>query len=459
MMRVNSNRWFFIGVCGLAVLFLTLVVLVGFYWWNAQKRLSDVNYDNSGIAVVQLRMHYNLLLTELQIAEDQGTKSSIEEAILQYDIVYQRIRSLPNRPPYDQILNAELRELIDLIFDGIRAEEENIDKASVSGQAALTGMRERLMEYRPEVELLAGRTTQLAGLFREARREEILEIAKLLIIITMGLIASGGAFALLLWRSALNAAEQNRNLMELTSELQDVSRAKSEFLAHMSHELRTPLNAIAGFSEMIATQALGKIDNSKYLEYAKHIQASGQHLISIINDVLDLSKIEAGELLLEPETFKVEEALSDTINLINFRGHRNRDGISVSIADDASDLYADLRSFRQIMINILSNADKYTPEDGDISVRIWRNGGGATLVAVADTGIGIHQDDIARILEPFGQARKNAEVSHDGTGLGLSLSNRLMMMHGGSLDVESEVDKGTTVTLRFPNDKNLQAAA
>ncbi len=201
---------------------------------------------------------------------------------------------------------------------------------------------------------------------------------------------------------------------------------------------------------MISSQALGKIDNDKYLEYAGHIRSSGQHLNEIINDVLDLSKIEAGELILEPVTFAVEGALNDAINLINFRGNRDQNSISVTIDEDAREIYADLRSFRQIVINILSNADKYTPEDGEISVAVRRDPDGSKLVAVTDTGMGIHKDDLARILEPFGQARKNAKVSHDGTGLGLSLSVRLMEMHRGTLSVDSELHKGTTVTLQFP---------
>lgn len=439
-----------IGISGLVSVFLLLVILVTFYWWNAQRQLSGINYDSSGMATVQLRMHFNLMLIELELIEREPKAQSPVNAILQYDIVYQRLESLPKRPPYDRFLTPELLKTISQVLDRIKAEEELIDRAVSEGAEALIGMRDRLLPYRIEMDRISGRTTQLAGEYRDAQRQEITSITQFLILLTGGLMLSGLVFAFLLWRSALNASQQNKHLVELTQELQKVSRAKSEFLAHMSHELRTPLNAIAGFSEMISSQALGKINNVKYLEYAGHIHSSGQHLISIINDVLDLSKIEAGELVLEPETFAVEGALTDAINLINFRGRRDQSGIMVAIEPDAQEIYADLRSFRQILINILSNADKYTPEDGTISVTIRRDENRDTLVSVVDEGSGIHQDDLARILEPFGQARKNAEISHDGTGLGLSLSNRLMELHGGELVVESELRKGTTVTLRFP---------
>lgn len=445
-----SSRLFFFGISGLVGVFLVLVILVSVFWWNAQRQLSDINYDSSGMAAVQLRMHFNLMLMELELIEREPETATPADAVLQYDIVYQRLSSLPKRPPYDRILSPELNRIIDTVFSGIKAEEERVDRAISDGVDVLVGMRERLLPYQAEMDRLSGRTTQLAGEFRDVRRQDVLSISQFLIILTVGLMVSGMIFAFLLWRSALNASRQNKHLTELTQELQKVSRAKSEFLAHMSHELRTPLNAIAGFSEMISSQALGKIENDKYLEYAGHIRSSGQHLIEIINDVLDLSKIEAGELVLEPETFAVEGALLDAINLINFRGNRDQDSISVTIDDNAREIYADLRSFRQIVINILSNADKYTPEDGEISVAVRRDSDGSKLVEVTDSGTGIHKDDLARILEPFGQARKNAEVSHDGTGLGLSLSSRLMEMHKGELLVESEFHKGTTVTLRFP---------
>lgn len=445
-----SNRRYVVLVSALVGLFLTTTVLTGFYWWNAQKRLSDVNYDNSGIAVVQVRMHYNLLLSELKIIETVGEHAPHENAILQYDIVYQRLKSLPTRPPYDRILDTELLNIIEMVFGALKAEEARIDRAVTNGAGELLGIRERLIKHLPAVNRLSGRTTQQAGVFREGRHAEILATSQLLILLTVGLFLSGCGFAFLLWRSALSVSERNKHLTELTQELQEVSRAKSEFLAHMSHELRTPLNAIAGFSEMISSQALGKIENQKYVEYAGYIQRSGKHLISIINDVLDLSKIEAGEHVLEPELFRVDEALSDAINLISFRGTRSKDSISVSIDDDAVELFADIRSFRQILINILSNADKYTPEGGGISVSVHCSDVNELIVVVADEGIGIHEDDLLRILEPFGQARKNADVAHDGTGLGLSLSKRLMEMHGGTLTVESTVGEGTTVTLKFP---------
>lgn len=445
-----SNRFFMFGITGLVSAFLILAILVTFYWWNAQRQLSGINYDSSGMATVQLRMHFNLMLSELELIERVPETRSPADAILQYDIVYQRLESLPKRPPYDRFLTPDILNTISNVLDRIKAEEELVDRAVSEGAEVLIGMRDRLIPYSSEIDRISGRTTQLAGEYRDTQRQEITSITQFLILLTVGLMLSGILFAFLLWRSALNASRQNEHLIELTRELQKVSRAKSEFLAHMSHELRTPLNAIAGFSEMISSQALGKIENDKYLEYAGHIHSSGQHLISIINDVLDLSKIEAGELVLTPKTFAVEGALTDAINLINFRGRRDGSGISVIIEDDARQIYADLRSFRQILINILSNADKYTPEDGRISVAISRNQNGDILVSVADNGVGIHPDDLTRILEPFGQARKNANVSHDGTGLGLSLSNRLMEMHGGELKVESELHMGTTVTLLFP---------
>jgi len=235
------------------------------------------------------------------------------------------------------------------------------------------------------------------------------------------------------------------------------NRAKSDFLASMSHELRTPLNAILGFAEMIRSEALGKIGEPRYTEYANDINSSGSHLLSIINDVLDLSKVEAGKWEVEASRFDLAEAIAESVRLVNFTSGRDASDVKIEIAPGVTDLWADARSFRQIMINLISNADKYTSGDGTISVAAYLDEQRNIIVSVSDDGVGIAAKDIKRVLEPFGQARGEIEIAHQGTGLGLPLAAHLMELNGGSLSLDSEPGRGTTVTLKFPDAADVAA--
>ncbi|MGB0684431.1 MAG: CHASE3 domain-containing protein [Magnetovibrionaceae bacterium] len=229
------------------------------------------------------------------------------------------------------------------------------------------------------------------------------------------------------------------------------NEAKSDFLASMSHELRTPLNAICGFSQLIENQSLGPIQNESYIQYAKDIHWSGRHLLSIINDILDLSKIEAGKLTLSPTYCELGPAISDATKLIEARGKRDEHAINVEIEDGLSEVYADPRSLRQILVNLLSNADKFSPPDKTIRV------GAATgtpqnrvVIYVSDQGLGIAEEEIEIIMQPFGQARESSRVAHEGTGLGLPIVKHLVDLHGGDFRIESEKNVGTTVEVSFP---------
>ncbi len=229
------------------------------------------------------------------------------------------------------------------------------------------------------------------------------------------------------------------------------NRAKSEFLANMSHELRSPLNAMIGFAELIGGESFGPLGDARYRDYAQDISDSGKHLLALINDILDLSRIESGRMGLQEENIDVAVTIR---SCLRFVGERARNGELELVAeiDEAmiSLLRADLRMFKQIVFNMLSNAIKFTPPGGKVTIRAWHNRRGGYSIQVEDNGIGMALDDIPKALSRFGQIDSASGRKYQGTGLGLPLTKSLAELHGGSLDLQSEVGAGTTVTVRFP---------
>lgn len=247
-------------------------------------------------------------------------------------------------------------------------------------------------------------------------------------------------------------AEQRRS-ERLLSRSEAANRAKNDFLAIMSHELRTPLNAIIGFSEIISNQMFGPVGQPKYVDYAGDIRASGAHLLSIINDILDISKAEAGKLQLEEEPIDPVEALNRTMRMFRQRASELGVDLTFRIRDDIPWLIADPRLFNQVAINLTSNALKFTPENGSVRVELGVNAAGDLVLSVKDTGIGIKASDTKRIFEPFVQVEDAMSRTQQGTGLGLPLVRKIMSLHGGTVELESTVGEGTTVSATFPKSR------
>ncbi|MCH9053471.1 MAG: PAS domain-containing protein [Proteobacteria bacterium] len=231
------------------------------------------------------------------------------------------------------------------------------------------------------------------------------------------------------------------------------NRAKSEFLANMSHELRTPLNAILGFSELMGNATLGPLGNPKYQEYAKDINDSGRHLLALIDDILDLSKIEAGQLELDEEDIDVAMTIRSCMVLVKERARNGGVRLKTDIPDGLPALHADKRKLKQILVNLLSNAVKFTPDGGEVTLKAWSRPDSGYVFQVIDSGIGIALADIPTALSAFGQVDSALSRKFAGTGLGLPLTKSLVEMHGGSLDLQSEEGAGTTVTVRFPSER------
>jgi len=235
-------------------------------------------------------------------------------------------------------------------------------------------------------------------------------------------------------------------IQDKSRELEIASQHKSEFLANMSHELRTPLNAIIGFSEVLLQGLFGEV-NEKQREYLADVLGSGQHLLSLINDILDLSKIEAGRMDLELSTFRLRDALDSGLTIVRERAARRAIQLNAVVAPDVGALEADERKVKQILYNLLSNAVKFTPDGGRIDVNV-RADNGDVRVEVRDTGIGVAPEDQEQIFEEFRQVGR--ERSREGTGLGLTLTKRFVELHGGRIWVDSTPGKGSTFTFTLP---------
>ncbi|MGB7018738.1 MAG: ATP-binding protein, partial [Xanthobacteraceae bacterium] len=243
-------------------------------------------------------------------------------------------------------------------------------------------------------------------------------------------------------------ADLAQKYAEEKTRAEEANAAKSKFLANMSHELRTPLNAIIGFSEIMESGMFGPLGAEKYTEYSRDIRESGEYLLDVINDILDMSKIEAGGIRLTPEVVALEPVLADCLRVVSTRAGEKQLKLDAKVDPDI-ELNADRRSLKQIALNLLSNAVKFTPDGGAVTMRGRRRGGKVTIV-IADNGIGIPRDALRKLGRPFEQVESQLTKRHQGSGLGLAIAKSLVEMHGGVMRIRSKLGQGTMVVVRLP---------
>jgi cell cycle sensor histidine kinase DivJ len=260
---------------------------------------------------------------------------------------------------------------------------------------------------------------------------------------------SSGAEVVAVIRDVTDRKLQEQALGLAHSAAEQADAAKTRFLATMSHELRTPLNAIIGFSEMIAQEDTLRLDAARRKEYAQLINDSGQHLLSVVNGILDMSKMESGNFEISPEPFAPRAALVNCCNLLALKARENGIDLATSAPQDLPEITGDPRAFKQIVLNLVVNAIKFTERGGKVTVSADVEGPRLVL-RVSDTGVGIAADDLKLIGAPFFQAGKTYQRRHEGTGLGLSIVKSLVGLHSGEMTVQSKVDEGTTVTVALP---------
>jgi len=261
-------------------------------------------------------------------------------------------------------------------------------------------------------------------------------------------------------KTVRDISERKRLDKQLNIAMQKMSaanEAKSQFLASMSHELRTPLNAIIGFSDLILSQPLGSLDHARYREYIGDIHDSGQHLLALINDVLDLARLDAGKVDVADDRIYLPDLILDACRMVSPQVGEAQLRIVTDLPATLPVLRGDARRIRQIVLNLLSNAVKFTPAGGSISITARETSNGLEL-SIRDTGIGIAKEDLPAVMKRFGQVDSQVSRKHPGSGLGLPLSKQLVELHGGSISVESTIGVGTAVTITFPRERIFAAA-
>ncbi len=269
------------------------------------------------------------------------------------------------------------------------------------------------------------------------------------------IVALNDAEALAIVRDITDRKTIERELRIAKDQAEVASQAKSAFLATVSHELRTPLNAVIGFSDVIRNQLLGPIGQPRYKDYAQDIHDSGTHLLEIINDILDLSKLEAGRMELNEENVDVNYIIRQSIHLMEGRITEGRLQLGMNLSSTLPAIRADRRVLKQIMINLLSNSVKFTPEGGAITVSSYEENGGGIGISIEDSGIGMRPEDIPVAMTPFAQIDSTFTRRHPGTGLGLPLVKSLVELHNGTFRLESALGQGTKAFIRLPGSRSL----
>ena len=341
--------------------------------------------------------------------------------------------------------------------EAIRREPIRADRSSATGRAIVDGVTVHIPDVRADAAYRRLDLSEASG-YRSILAVPMLREGVPIGVLTLARTGEARPFAdkqielVTVFADQAVIAIENvrlfREIQEKSAQLEVANKHKSEFLANMSHELRTPLNAIIGFSEVLSDRMFGEL-NEKQADYMKDIHESGKHLLSLINDILDLSKIEAGRMDLELSSFDLPSALSNAMTLVRERAQRHAIQLSLDVDKRLGSFEADERKFKQIVVNLLSNAVKFTPDGGRVEVSAKLDTD-HVAIAVKDTGIGIAPEDHAAVFEEFKQVGRDYTRKAEGTGLGLALTRRFVELHGGQVRLDSALGKGSTFTITLP---------
>jgi cell cycle sensor histidine kinase DivJ len=346
-------------------------------------------------------------------------------------------------PAAERVFGLDLRDLMGHgLFDRVHVADRPAFLSTIADTA--NDGKERAVEFRAR--------RHVKGLFRGAEQHFLWVEMRCRSLDSVTKDASAGGLEVVAVMRDITERKAQEEIVEAArSEAEQANAAKSRFLATMSHELRTPLNAVIGFSEMLLHEESMQLDDAKRHEYARLIHESGNHLLSVVNLVLDMSKIESGNFVITPEPFALAGVVRDCCDLLTLKANDVGLDLVMRLPPDLPEMVADKRALKQVLLNLLSNAVKFTDRGGRVTVSAKSDATHVT-VTVQDTGIGIAAEDLSRLGDPFFQARDAYNRPYDGTGLGLSIVKGLVNLHGGALAIESEVGVGTSVTITLPID-------
>ena len=463
-----ASKHIFVAAVFAFFLFMAGVLYLLF---NQSVALSERNYERAAVAAYQLRTHYTRAELELLRLTLNPSPNLRDQAVLAYDILYQRTVTLIDRPPYNEVIVGAYLDEYTALRDGLTgadptvqtlrdAEDERIAALGKSAYEQLIGYDLRLASF-------ASRLNQEVVLKWEVRQKNLQLTVNVLAALIVGLLVSSCAVAFIHLQHLRRIASANASLTSMSEALitareaaERANAAKSHFLANMSHELRTPLNAIIGFSDMLRHSLAGDLP-PKATEYIEDIHKSGTHLLSLVDSVLDTSRIEQGVVALDISRFSMGPMLDEVLDMMSVTMAKKDIHFHRSLADPAlydTDLLADRKAVKQMLINLIRNSIKFTDRGGDAGIDTeWQPDGGVRIT-VWDTGIGIPEQDLDRIQGAFERgsniqtATSMAAGPVDGVGLGLSITRALVERHGGHLIIRSKIGEGTRVTLSLPRE-------
>lgn len=436
------------------------VTLCGGMIYFAWSTLGDIQ-QHLPLTVVRQQHDIALLLQDVAslaaktgLAEAAPSPSRIEDVLDQAATVERRLEKIRGTYNFDNLVGASAMHAVisPAATDITRWLEEGVYGLPPDSPAVIALVNTRVSNAIATMRSMYSDAQWKAFDALEQQSHRIQDFKNIIVVLL--LILSTIIFVVIFQTYRLRLIGNQLRLAKETAE--QASKAKSDFLAHMSHELRSPLNSIIGFSQMMSRRLYGTL-SPKYAEYALDIQASAQHLLEVVSDILDITRVESGAVELHEEVNEVWELMQTSKRLATFHDEFQPSRLRIVVPPDFPMLRADTRLVRQILINLVSNAVKFAPE-GPIELRAELDRDGAVLLRVADEGIGIAPADIPKVLTPFGQVRPSQELAHPGTGLGLSLSKSFAELHGGSLTIVSELGAGTTVTVRFPAERTVPQA-